>query len=47
MPIDPALLFDAALFHALRYMWFSDTESRWSRILYALDHEPDLRDVAG
>ena len=40
--IDQQQLFNAALFHALRYMWFADTEARWERIQYAVTHEEDL-----
>ncbi|MGH9223955.1 MAG: phosphotransferase family protein [Acidimicrobiales bacterium] len=40
--VDPSLAFDAALFHALRYMWFASTEARWERIEFALRIESDL-----
>lgn len=43
--IDAALGFSAALFHALRYMWFGDIEQRWQRIAYAVQHEADLTDA--
>lgn len=43
--IDPSLGFDAALFHALRYMWFDNTEARWERIDFALRRESDLTDL--
>ncbi len=37
--------FAAAVFHALRYMWWGDVGSRWERILYAADHQAQLSDV--
>ncbi len=38
--------FDAALFHALRYMWFGYVARRWERILFALSHEDLLTSLA-
>lgn len=43
--VERANLFDAALFHALRYMWWADTEQRWDRILYAVSQEAELCSV--
>lgn len=44
--VEPNLAFDAALFHACRYMWFGgEVERRWERIAHALRHEDDIRDV--
>lgn len=43
--LDPASGFSAALFHALRYMWFGNVEVRWERIVHALRHEADLTDM--
>lgn len=37
-PLDPQVVFAAALFHALRYMVFYETDLRWARIQYALAH---------
>jgi hypothetical protein len=37
--------FDAALFHALRYMWWGDTERRWERIVHAVGREAELCSV--
>lgn len=39
-------LFDAALLHALRYMWFGDVNRRWERILHAVEHEDLLTSLA-
>jgi hypothetical protein len=36
--IDHDRLFDAALLHALRYMWFGDVHRRWEQILHAVKH---------
>lgn len=33
--VDASEGFAAAVFHALRYMWWGDVGSRWERILYA------------
>lgn len=44
--IDHDRLFDAALFHALRYMWFGDVDRRWARIMHALEHENCLISLA-
>ena len=44
--IDHDRLFDAALFHALRYMWFGDVDRRWERILHAVEHEDLLTSLA-
>jgi hypothetical protein len=43
--IDRTQMFNAALFHALRYMWWGRTERRWERILHALSREADICDV--
>jgi Ser/Thr protein kinase RdoA (MazF antagonist) len=43
--VDPGLAFDAALFHALRHMWWRETWQRWHRILFALENEAVLRDL--
>jgi hypothetical protein len=43
--VDPPQVFNAALFHALRYMWFADVEARWERILYAVKNEAELVDL--
>lgn len=43
--VDVAMAFDAALFHALRYMWFANTEERWERIEFAVRTESDLADL--
>jgi Ser/Thr protein kinase RdoA (MazF antagonist) len=43
--IDRRQMFNAALFHALRYMWWGATERRWERILHALSREADICDV--
>lgn len=43
--IDVSMAIDAALFHALRYMWFADTEARWERIEFALRAESDLAEL--
>lgn len=40
--IDRELLFPAALFHALRYMWFHNTLGRWRRIAAAVETERQL-----
>jgi hypothetical protein len=32
--VDASEGFAAAVFHALRYMWWGDVGSRWGRILY-------------
>ena len=40
--IDARQMFNAALFHALRYMWWGATERRWARILDAVDREAEL-----
>lgn len=40
--IDADQLFACALFHALRYMWWGDTEARWRRIEFARRHRPSL-----
>lgn len=40
--VDRSLAIDAALFHALRYMWFANTEARWERIEFVLGIERDL-----
>jgi Ser/Thr protein kinase RdoA (MazF antagonist) len=34
--------FAAAVFHALRYMWFGDVDKRWERISWALRNEGHL-----
>lgn len=34
--------FAAAVFHALRYMWFGDLDKRWERISWALRNEGHL-----
>ena len=39
---EPDAIFDAALFHALRYMWWGDTVERWDRIRFAVDHKAEL-----
>ena len=44
--IDHDRLFDAALLHALRYMWFGDVHRRWERILHAVKHEDLLTSLA-
>jgi len=44
--IDNDRLFDAALLHALRYMWFGDVHRRWERILHAVKHEDLLTSLA-
>lgn len=43
--IDPSLAIDTALFHALRYMWFANTEARWQRIEHVQKIESDLSDL--
>lgn len=43
--VDADLIFTAALFHALRYMWFADTDARWRRIVWALEREGELVDA--
>ena len=43
--LESRALFDAALFHALRYMWWGDTERRWQRIMDAVSREVELCDV--
>ncbi len=35
-------VFTAAIFHALRYLTFADTDRRWNRILFAIDHREQL-----
>lgn len=44
--IDHDRLFDAALFQALRYMWFGDVNRRWARIMHALEQEDLLTSLA-
>lgn len=47
-PIDEQTrrcLFEAGLFHALRYMSFANTERRWRRIRFALEHQALLMSV--
>lgn len=44
--VDGHLVFTAALFHALRSVWFGDLERRWARIQYALEHEDRLIELA-
>lgn len=39
---DREIVFNAGLFHAIRYMRFGDIDRRWRRIGYALDHECEL-----
>lgn len=41
--VDPDLAFDAALFHALRYMRFAEVDERWRRACYAVEHRDLLR----
>ncbi|MDQ1439372.1 MAG: Phosphotransferase enzyme family [Acidimicrobiaceae bacterium] len=43
--VDPLATFAAAVFHALRYMWFADVDRRWDRISWALRNESQLLDV--
>lgn len=43
--IDRRQVFNAALFHALRYMWWGDTEQRWNRIVHAVSREEDICSV--
>lgn len=43
--IEPPHLFSAALFHALRYMWWGDTWQRWERILHAVKREDEICSV--
>ena len=45
--VDRSKVIDAALFDALRYMWFANTAARWERIRFALDVESDLTDLIG
>lgn len=40
--VDATQMFSAALFHALRYMWWGSTERRWARILDAASREAEL-----
>ncbi|MDQ3722116.1 MAG: hypothetical protein M3376_03400 [Actinomycetota bacterium] len=40
--IDRRQVFNAALFHALRYMWWGNTPARWKRIVHAVDHEKEI-----
>jgi hypothetical protein len=41
--IDPQLAFGAALFHALRHVWWGTTELRWHRVLFVLKNEDGIR----
>jgi hypothetical protein len=43
--LDHCALFDAALLHALRYMWWGDTERRWERAVHAVSREAELCSV--
>lgn len=43
--VDASLTIDAALFHALRYMWFADTPVRWEPTQFALRVESHLTDL--
>src|SRR5262249_16529810 len=38
-------LFDASLFHALRYLIWGDTEKRWKRVQWAVEHRELLETV--
>jgi hypothetical protein len=40
--IDRDQVFNSALFHALRYLWWGDTQRRWKRIAHAIDHEAEI-----
>lgn len=40
--IEPLGLFNGALFHALRYLWWGDTEQRWERVIHAVSRESEL-----
>lgn len=40
--VDARQMFNAALFHSLRYMWWGATERRWARILDAANREAEL-----
>jgi Ser/Thr protein kinase RdoA (MazF antagonist) len=40
--VEARQMFNAALFHALRYMWWGSTERRWERILDAATREAEL-----
>jgi len=40
--LDPRQMFNAALFHALRYMWWGSTARRWARIVNAAGREAEL-----
>lgn len=43
--IEPRQLFNAALFHALRYMWWGNVDQRWERVIYSVDREAELCSV--
>lgn len=43
--LEVRLTFAAAVFQALRYMWFGDVDKRWERISWALRNEGDLIDL--
>lgn len=45
--MDRSRLFAAALFHALRYTRFGDSDRRWRRIRYAVEQEGALTAVVG
>jgi Ser/Thr protein kinase RdoA (MazF antagonist) len=40
--VDVEMAFRAAILQALFLMWFSNTDSRWARIQWALDREAEL-----
>jgi hypothetical protein len=43
--IDPEATFAAAVFHALRYLWFADTERRLARLDAAVRRREDVMDA--
>lgn len=43
--LDRDQVFNAALFHALRYLWWGNTQRRWERIAHAIAHEAEICEV--
>ncbi|HSD12438.1 MAG TPA: phosphotransferase [Patescibacteria group bacterium] len=43
---EKGMLFDASLFHALRYVVWGDPERRWARIRWAMEHRAFLEHAA-
>ena len=43
--LDAEQIFDAALFHAMRYMAFDNIDRRWRRVQHAARHKAVLMSV--